>query len=84
MSATTAVRVGSKGRIIVPAEIRERRGWTEGSVLVAVEKPEGVLLMTRDEALDLLRVQAGDRDVVGEFLEERRAAGARERAELAS
>ncbi len=83
MSGTLAIRVGNKGRIVVPAEIRERQGWAEGTVLIAVEREDGVLLMSREEALATLRAQAGGRDLVGELLAERRAAAAREDAGIA-
>lgn len=72
MSATTSIKVGNKGRIVVPAEIREHRGWSEGTTLVAVEQPNGVLLMTLDEALQTARTQLEHADPVGDLLAERR------------
>ena len=29
-----SMRVGNKGRVVVPAEVRERHGWGEGTVLI--------------------------------------------------
>ncbi len=36
--------MSSKGQIVVPRELRERRGWREGSELVLEETSQGVLL----------------------------------------
>lgn len=40
MSSTHLVRVGDKGRTVVPSEVRERFGWTEGTTLIAVESEQ--------------------------------------------
>jgi AbrB family looped-hinge helix DNA binding protein len=37
-------RVSTKGQIVLPKAIRDRRGWTTGAELVIEERPEGVLL----------------------------------------
>ena len=78
MSATRTIQVGNKGRIVVPAELRAQHGWSEGTTLVAVERPDGVLLMTLDEALRTARAQLEHADPVGELLTERRLAAQRE------
>lgn len=72
------MRVGDRGRIVLPAELRQRRNWPEGTTLVAVETDRGVILTRRDELESLVRDQLAGRDVVAELLEERRAAAARE------
>lgn len=77
MSGTYTVRVGDKGRTVVPADFRERHGWAEGTTLVAVEAGDGsgaLLLLSRDDALAQVREQLAGRDLVRELLEERRAA----------
>lgn len=73
------MRVGNKGRVVLPAGLRARHGWTEGTTLVAVEQEDGgVLLLTREEALASLRRELATSDPVGDLLAERRAAARRE------
>lgn len=37
-------RLSTKGQIILPIEIRRRRQWEAGTLLIVEEAPEGVLL----------------------------------------
>jgi AbrB family looped-hinge helix DNA binding protein len=37
-------KVSTKGQIVLPKTIRDRRGWGAGAELVIEERPEGVLL----------------------------------------
>lgn len=41
---TTTTTVSTKGQVILPKAIRERRGWKAGTRLVVEETPEGLLL----------------------------------------
>lgn len=70
--------MGDRGRIVIPAGIRERRSWHTGTRLVAVETPSGVLLADRADLEDLVRRQLAGRDLVTELLDERRAAAVAE------
>lgn len=72
------LQMGDRGRIVIPADIRERRSWHAGTRLVAVETPSGVLLADRADLEDLVRRQLEGRDLVTELLDERRAAAAAE------
>jgi len=36
--------ISTKGQVVLPKEIRERRHWPPGTELVVEERPEGVLL----------------------------------------
>jgi AbrB family looped-hinge helix DNA binding protein len=72
------LQMGDRGRIVIPADIRERRSWHTGTRLVAVETPSGVLLADRADLEDLVRRQLAGRDLVTELLDERRAAAAAE------
>jgi len=72
MSGTYSVVVGNKGRIVVPAELRERAGLSEGSTLTLVDTGSGVLMLTRDELKDLVRKDLDGADLVGELLRDRR------------
>jgi AbrB family looped-hinge helix DNA binding protein len=82
MSDTYFVTVGNKGRIVLPADLRQERGWSEGTILLLLETEGGVELLTRDELeRQVLSQVDGTTDVVGELLAERRAEAARENAE---
>jgi len=72
MSGTYSVVVGNKGRIVVPAELRERAGLAEGSTLTLVDTGSGVLMLTRDELKELVRKDLTCADLVGELLRDRR------------
>ncbi|WP_411721159.1 AbrB/MazE/SpoVT family DNA-binding domain-containing protein [Mycetocola sp.] len=78
MSGTETVRVGNKGRIVLPAGMRQRRDWAEGTTLVAIETETGVLLAERSALETILREQLSGADVVASLLEERRRASAAE------
>jgi bifunctional DNA-binding transcriptional regulator/antitoxin component of YhaV-PrlF toxin-antitoxin module len=64
--------------LVIPAELRQRKHWTEGTILVAVETEHGVILTGRSELEDIVRRQLAGTDVVAELIEERREAAARE------
>ena len=72
MSDTLAVQVGNKGRVVVPASIRARHGWEEGSVLVALDTELGVLLADRSAVERLVRSRLVGRDLLGELMADRR------------
>jgi AbrB family looped-hinge helix DNA binding protein len=44
MKSIEAARVGKRGAIIVPAKLRKRFGIEEGSLVIAEEKDDGILL----------------------------------------
>ena len=74
MSGTFAVVMGDRGRLVVPAALRAAAGLAEGTPLVLVGSPGGVVVMTRKQAREHLRRQLADTDVVAQLLEERRMA----------
>lgn len=80
MSGTHTVVVGDRGRLVVPAEVRERAGLVEGTTLVLLETPSGIVLMTRAQLRDRVRDELSGLDLVGELLAERRAVAANEDA----
>ena len=65
---------------MVPAEVRERAGLVEGTSMVLLDTPSGIVLMTRAQLLDRVRDELSGLDLVGELLAERRAAAAGEDA----
>ena len=81
MSGTYSVVMGDRGRLVVPAELRERLNLIPGTPLVLFETSAGVVLTTREQLKALVRQRLADRDLVGELLaERRREAGADDRA----
>lgn len=43
MSGTSNVTMGDRGRLVVPADVRKRRGLTEGTPLVLVDTDDGIV-----------------------------------------
>ena len=80
MDGTYSVVVGDRGRVVMPAEVRARQGLVEGTQLMLVETPDGLLLLTREQLLDRVRADLAGLDLVGELLAERRSAAERENA----
>lgn len=65
--------VGDRGRVVVPAEVRERAGLSEGTRLVLIETPNGLILLTREQLKARVRAELAGLDLVKELLAERRA-----------
>jgi bifunctional DNA-binding transcriptional regulator/antitoxin component of YhaV-PrlF toxin-antitoxin module len=79
MSGTYTMSVGDRGRVVLPAELRHAKGWVEGTLLIAYETEQGVVIATRDEILRRVRAQlVGAPSLVDELLAERRSAAAEE------
>lgn len=78
MDGTYAVTMGDRGRLVVPAELRERAGLSAGTPLILVEGASGLAVLTREQAREQLRRQLEGSDLVGELLAERRRAAAAE------
>ncbi len=76
-----AIRVGSKGRIVLPLAAREALGVGEDDELIAIVKANEVVLVTKEEAIRRLRAPfRTKRGVVDELLAERKAQARREDA----
>jgi AbrB family looped-hinge helix DNA binding protein len=65
--------VGDRGRIVVPADVRERAGLSAGTPLVLIETPDGLILLTREQLKARVRAELAGLDLVNELLAERRA-----------
>lgn len=76
MSGTHPVVMGDRGRLVVPAELRERLGLDVGTPMLLVETPRGLVLATRQQVTQLVRDQLTGPSLVEELLAERRAAAA--------
>ena len=70
--------VGDRGRIVVPAEVRERARLVEGTALVMLDTPDGIVLLTRDQLRARVRADLAGVDLVSDLLAERRAAAVRD------
>jgi AbrB family looped-hinge helix DNA binding protein len=80
MSGSFQITMGDRGRLVIPAELRERAGLAEGTPLILLEAPGGLVLLTREQLQQLVRADLAGLDLVGELLAERRAAAADEDA----
>lgn len=78
MSGTYNVVVGDRGRLVVPADVRERAGITEGTQLVLLDTPGGLVFLTRAQLRDRVRADLAGADLVAGLLADRRAAAAAE------
>ncbi len=74
------VTVGDRGRVVVPAEVRERAGLVEGTPLVLLEAPTGLVLLTWQQLRERVREELGGLDLVADLLADRRRAAEREDA----
>ena len=78
MRGTYTATMGDRGRLVVPAELRERAGLQEGRPVVLVETPQGLLLLTREQLRDLVRSGLEGKDLVDQLLADRQAAASAE------
>lgn len=80
MGGTFPLIVGDRGRIVVPAEVRERAGLAAGTPLVLLETDVGLVLLTRHQLRARVRDELSGLDLVGELLASRRESAAQEDA----
>jgi AbrB family looped-hinge helix DNA binding protein len=70
--------MGDRGRLVIPADLRERAGLSEGTSMILLETPAGLVLLTRPQLQELVRADLAGLNLVGELIEERRAEAAAE------
>lgn len=58
--------MGDRGRLVIPALMRERAGLHEGTPLTIIETPGGMIVLNR------VRADLAGLDLVAELLAERR------------
>lgn len=80
MSGTHTIVMGDRGRLVVPAEVRARAGLAEGTALVLLETPGGLVLMTREQLSARVRDELAGLDLVSTLLADRRREAAAEDA----
>ncbi len=64
----------------MPAEVRTEAGLVEGTALVLLSTPGGLVLLTREQLLTRVRDELEGLDLVSELLAERRRAAEEEDA----
>ena len=74
MSGIHQVTMGDRGRLVIPAVVRDAAGWDEGRPLVLLETPRGIVLLAREQLRDLVHADLAGLDLVGELLADRRRA----------
>jgi AbrB family looped-hinge helix DNA binding protein len=74
MSGTYSITMGDRGRVVVPAEVRERAGLVAGTPLVLFDTPTGMIVLTRRQLRDRVRADLAGLDLVSDLLAERRQA----------
>lgn len=72
MSGTYPVVMGDRGRLVVPAELRQRLHLEAGTPLVLLDTPQGIVLATREQLKQLVRDSLQGLDLVAELLADRR------------
>jgi AbrB family looped-hinge helix DNA binding protein len=72
MSGTQTIVVGDRGRLVLPADIRERGGIGEGTELIVLETPDGLALLTREQLKRRVRSELAGPSLVADLIEERR------------
>jgi len=80
VNGTYQVTMGDRGRLVIPAELRARAGLTEGTPVVLIAAPGGVLLVSREQLKSLVREDLAGLDLVRELLADRRRQAAAEDA----
>lgn len=80
VNGTYQVTMGDRGRLVIPAALRNRAGLTEGTPVVLIDTPAGMVLVSREQLKALVRADFAGLDLVGELLAERRRQAAVEDA----
>ena len=78
MNGTYQIKMGDRGRLVVPAALRERIGLGEGDTLTLLETGHGLVLLTRAQLQQLVRADLGGLDLVTDLLADRRTESAAE------
>jgi len=64
--------MGDRGRLVVPVDLRLSAGLTEGTTVLLIDTPRGIVLLTRDQLKQLVRDDLVGLDLTAELLSERR------------
>ena len=61
MSGTYRVMMGDRGQLVIPIALRERAGLAEGTPLVLLETPRGIVLLTRLQLQEVVQADLAAR-----------------------
>jgi len=64
--------MGDRGRLVIPAELRQRYGLAAGTPVALVETEQGLVLMTREQLKRYVQADCAGRGLVDALLEDRR------------
>jgi AbrB family looped-hinge helix DNA binding protein len=64
--------MGDRGRVVIPAELRERHHLDAGASLVLIETGRGLILIGRDQLKELVRGDLAGEGMLTELLADRR------------
>jgi AbrB family looped-hinge helix DNA binding protein len=70
--------MGDRGRLVIPAELRQRAGFDEGAPLTLIETSDGVVLLTREQLKARVAADLSGVDLVADLLSGRRTEASRE------
>jgi len=80
MSGIYKITMGDRGRLVIPSEVRRRSSLEPGTVLVLIDSPDGLLLVTREQLSERVRNDLEGHNLVKDLSAERRQAAALENA----
>jgi bifunctional DNA-binding transcriptional regulator/antitoxin component of YhaV-PrlF toxin-antitoxin module len=64
--------MGDRGRLVIPAELRERHHLDAGAALVLIETTRGLVLIGREQLKELVQHDLAGEGMLDELLAERR------------
>lgn len=78
MSTIQTVRIGDRGRFVLPRQLRDEQGWAENDVLHLVNTEHGVVILSRDQMRAIIKTELDGPSLVDELLAQRSEAARRE------
>lgn len=78
MNTTHAATMGDRGRLVVPAELRQHQQWDQGVPLIFVETDDGVLVTSREQMKARVRRQLAGSSLSEELIRDRHTEAASE------
>ena len=72
MSGTYVATMGDRGRLAVPAEVRARHGLDQGTSVIFMESPWGLVLVSREALLARVQSELEGSNLVEKLLDQRR------------
>jgi bifunctional DNA-binding transcriptional regulator/antitoxin component of YhaV-PrlF toxin-antitoxin module len=80
VSGTYQVSMGVRGHLVIPEELTARAGLTEGTRLILLETPRGIVMMSHEQLQARVRGELTGLDLLSELLADRHRAAMAEDA----